>query len=95
MPHVEPIGDLRWRRRVRVRGRVRDLRVRPTADGVASLECTLVDDTGGITIALLGRRHIGGVTLGREGYGSSGVPAMSQLCGTLHAHRFSEQSLKV
>jgi len=62
---VRPIGDVRWRQMVRVRGRVRDLRVRPTDGGVSSLECTLVDDTGGLTIVFLGRRRISGIELGR------------------------------
>lgn len=64
-PGVQPISEVRWRQSVRVRGRVRDLRVRPTAGGTASLECTLIDDTGGITLIFLGRRHIGGISLGR------------------------------
>ena len=64
-PAVHPISAVRWRAWVRVRGRVRDLRVRPTAGGVSSLECTLVDDTGGLTIVFLGRRRISGIELGR------------------------------
>jgi hypothetical protein len=65
-PAVQPISEVRWRTWVRVRGRVRDLRVRPTDGGVSSLECTLVDDTGGITLVFLGRRRISGITLGQE-----------------------------
>jgi len=65
-PALQPIGEVRWRQVVRLRGRVRDLRVRPTNGGVSSLECTLVDDTGGITIVFLGRRRISGITLGRD-----------------------------
>ena len=63
---VQPIGDVRWRQLGRVRGRVRDLRVRPTGGEISTLEVTLVDDSGGITIMFLGRRRIGGITLGRE-----------------------------
>ena len=54
------IGDVRWRQSVRIAGRVRSVRVRPWAD-VATLECTLVDDSGGITIVFLGRRKIPGI----------------------------------
>ena len=54
------IGDVRFRQRVQVRGRVRSLRVRPWAD-VPSLELVLVDGTGGITAVFLGRRHVPGV----------------------------------
>ena len=59
------IGDVRWRERVRVRGKVRALRVQPWEGGVATLECTLVDETGGLVVIFMGRRRIGGVTLGR------------------------------
>ncbi|MBV8160339.1 MAG: DNA-binding protein, partial [Acidimicrobiia bacterium] len=43
-----------WRSRARVAGRVRSLRVQPWA-GVPTLEGTLVDDTGGISVVFLGR----------------------------------------
>ncbi|MFM8863205.1 MAG: DNA-binding protein [Acidimicrobiia bacterium] len=61
---VVPIGTTRWRQRVRVAGRVKAIRIQPWADEVASLELTLADDTGGITIVFLGRRRIGGIDLG-------------------------------
>lgn len=60
---VIPIADVQFRRRVRVRGRVRSLRVRPWADS-PTLEIVLVDDTGGITVVFLARRRIGGVRPG-------------------------------
>lgn len=55
-----PIGELDYRARCRVHGRVRSLRVRPWAD-VPALELTVVDDTGGVTVVFLGRRSLGGV----------------------------------
>jgi RecG-like helicase len=58
-----PIGEVRWRDRVRVSGRVRSMRVQPWS-GVGSLECTIVDDTGGLTLVFLGRSSIGGIRLG-------------------------------
>jgi hypothetical protein len=61
---VVPIGSTKWRQRVKVAGRVKAIRVQPWADEVASLELTLADDTGGITIVFLGRRRIGGIDLG-------------------------------
>ncbi len=61
---VLAIGDVRWRQRVRVKGKVRALRVQPWEGGVATLECTIVDDTGGLVIIFMGRRRIGGVALG-------------------------------
>ena len=60
------IGDVRWRQFTTVEGAVRSLRARPWADTVASLECTIVDDTGGIELVFLGRRSVAGIHLGSE-----------------------------
>ena len=57
------IGDVVWRTRVRVSGRVSAVRVQPLA-GVGSLECTLTDDTGGINLVFLGRRTVAGIEVG-------------------------------
>jgi hypothetical protein len=62
---IVPIGNARWRTNVRVHGFVRSLRVQPWAD-VASLECIVVDETGGILLVFLGRRKVAGIELGRE-----------------------------
>lgn len=59
------IGSVRWRERAKVRGRVRSMRVQPWA-GVASLECVVVDDTGGLVLVFLGRRQVAGIELGRH-----------------------------
>lgn len=59
-----PIGDVRWRQRARVKGRIRSMRVQPWAN-VASLECVIVDETGGMVIVFLGRRTVAGLELGR------------------------------
>ena len=61
---VIPIGDAQWRQRVKVAGRVKALRIQPWADEVASLELTLADGTGGLTVVFLGRRRLGGISLG-------------------------------
>jgi hypothetical protein len=58
------VGHARWRDRVRVRGRIRALRIQPWEGGVATLEATLVDDTGGIVVIFMGRRRIAGLRLG-------------------------------
>jgi len=60
---LTPIADARFRQRVKVRGRVRSLRVRPWADS-PTCEVVLVDDTGGITVVFLARRRIGGIRPG-------------------------------
>jgi hypothetical protein len=62
---ILPIGDVRWRTRARIRGRIRSLRVQPWAN-VATLECVVVDDTGGLLLVFLGRRRVAGVQLGRS-----------------------------
>jgi len=55
-----PIASLVWRDEAQVTGRVRSMRVWPVGD-VASLECVLVDDTGGVSVAFLGRATIAGI----------------------------------
>jgi len=61
---VTPIGDVRWRTHARVKGKIRSMRVQPWAD-VASLECVVIDETGGVLLVFLGRRKVAGVELGR------------------------------
>jgi hypothetical protein len=58
-----PIGACRHRNRVTVAGRIKAVRVQPRA-GVATLQATLADDTGEITIVFLGRRQVGGIEPG-------------------------------
>jgi RecG-like helicase len=61
---VTPISETNWRSQVKVAGRVKAMRVQPWAEKIASLEITLADDTGGLTVVFLGRRTIGGIHLG-------------------------------
>jgi hypothetical protein len=58
-----PIDTVRERQRVRIAGRVHALRVQPWA-GQPTLECTISDGTGRITVVFLGRRHIAGIEPG-------------------------------
>ena len=58
-----PIGSVRWREQVCIHGRVQALRVEPLA-GSPSLECTISDETGSVSLVFFGRRHIEGVALG-------------------------------
>ncbi len=64
-PATMPIAEVVWRRRARVSGRVRSMRVQPWR-GVPTLECTLVDRSGGLTVVFLGRHAVPGVDLGRR-----------------------------
>lgn len=59
-----PIADVKWRDHVKVAGRIKAMRIQPWAEQVASLELTVADGTGGITVVFLGRRKLGGVHLG-------------------------------
>jgi RecG-like helicase len=61
---VIPIAEVVWREHVKVAGRVKAMRVQPWSEQVVSLELTLADQTGGLTIIFLGRRHLGGIHLG-------------------------------
>jgi hypothetical protein len=58
-----PIGDVQWRQRVRVAGRVRSVRVQPRA-GTSNLECQLADDSGTLLLVFQGRRRIPGIQPG-------------------------------
>ncbi len=58
-----PIGDVEWRQRVRVAGRVRSVRVQPRA-GTSNLECLLADDSGTLLLVFQGRRRIPGIQPG-------------------------------
>ena len=57
------INDLPTRERATVAGRVRSVRVQPWS-GTPSLELTLADETGSITVVFFGRRALGGVRTG-------------------------------
>jgi hypothetical protein len=65
VPGATPIGDVRWRARVTIAGRVRSLRVAPQHDA-PTLELVLVDATGAMSVVFLGRRHIAGVDVGSK-----------------------------
>ncbi len=58
-----PIGEVEWRTRVRIAGRVRSVRIQPRA-GTANLECLLADDTGMLLLVFQGRRRIPGIQAG-------------------------------
>ena len=60
---TQPIGDVQWRQRARVAGRVRAVRVQPRA-GTSNLECTLTDATGAILLVFQGRPRIPGIEPG-------------------------------
>jgi amino acid transporter len=65
VPDTTPLGEVVYRRRTRVAGRVRAVRVQPWA-GVPTFECTLVDGSGALTIVFLGRRSVLGIEPGAK-----------------------------
>ena len=58
-----PMSEVEWRTHVKVGGRVRSMRIQPWA-GVATLECTIMDETGGVVVVFLGRREVAGIHCG-------------------------------
>ncbi len=62
-PDAMPLGAVPLRARVNVVGRVRSVRVQPWG-AAPSLEATITDGTGEITLVFLGRREVGGVRPG-------------------------------
>jgi hypothetical protein len=58
-----PIASVTYRQRARVAGRVRAVRVQPWS-GIATLECSLVDHSGGLQVVFLGRKRIAGIAPG-------------------------------
>lgn len=62
---LDRIGEAPDRERVRLRGTLRSVTLRPRG-GVPALEAELYDGTGSITVIWLGRRQITGVVPGRS-----------------------------
>ena len=62
---TSPIGSAPDRERVRLRGTLRTVTLRPRG-GVPALEAELTDGTGTVVIVWLGRRHIAGIAPGRS-----------------------------
>jgi amino acid transporter len=60
VPGTTPLGDVAHRRRTRVAGRVRTVKVKAWS-GVPAYECTLVDATGALVIVFLGRKSVAGI----------------------------------
>jgi amino acid transporter len=77
---VTPIGDVRWRDHVRVRGSVKSVRVAPEHD-VPTFECVVDDGSGTLLAVFLGRRDVAGIRTGNQ----------IELTGTVgvHQHRLA------
>ena len=59
------IGEVVWRKRAHVQGRVTAIRTSPTNEA-PMLEVEMWDETGGITLQFLGRRSLAGLDVGAQ-----------------------------
>jgi len=61
-PGITPIGEIDWRQKVTVEGRVKKVQIGSTAG--RSLEVQLFDETGGLRLLFMGRTDIPGLECG-------------------------------
>jgi len=62
---VIKIGEVIWRKRAHVQGRVTAIRTSPS-NQAPMLEVEMWDETGGITLQFLGRRSLAGLDVGAQ-----------------------------
>jgi RecG-like helicase len=62
---VTPIGQIEWRKRSKVHGRVTSISTAPRGSA-PMLQVEIWDETGGVTLNFLGRREIAGLEVGME-----------------------------
>ena len=60
-----PIGEITWRSRAHVKGRVTSIRS-AAKDSAPSVEVEIWDESGGVTLQFLGRRKIAGLAVGSQ-----------------------------
>jgi hypothetical protein len=66
IPGTTPIADLHFRRRAKVAGRIKSVRVQPWS-GTPALECTVTDGSGPeLLVVFLGRRDVPGIRTGTQ-----------------------------
>ena len=63
--NLTPIGNIQWRKRAQVQGRVTSIKVAPRGSA-PMLQVEMWDNTGGVTLQFLGRREIAGLEVGTE-----------------------------
>jgi hypothetical protein len=63
--NVTPIGNIEWRKRAQVQGRVTSIKTAPR-DSAPTLEVEIWDETGGVSLHFLGRREIAGLEIGSQ-----------------------------
>ncbi len=63
--NITLIGDIKWRRRAQVQGRVTSIKIAPHG-AAPSLQVEIWDETGGVSLQFLGRREIAGLEVGSQ-----------------------------
>jgi hypothetical protein len=63
--NITPIGNITWRKRAQVQGRVSSIKSAP-ADSSPLVEVEVWDESGGVTLQFLGRREISGLDVGSQ-----------------------------
>lgn len=63
--NVTPIGQIQWRKRARIHGRVTSIKTAPRG-AAPSLEIEIWDESGGVSLQFLGRREIAGLEVGSQ-----------------------------
>jgi hypothetical protein len=63
--NVMKIGEIQWRKRAQVQGRVTSIKTAPRGSAPA-LQVEIWDETGGVSLQFLGRRDIAGLEVGSQ-----------------------------
>jgi hypothetical protein len=63
--NLTPIGNIEWRKRAQVQGRVTSIKAAPRGSAPV-LEVEIWDETGGVALQFLGRRDIAGLEVGSQ-----------------------------
>jgi hypothetical protein len=63
--NMTPIGNITWRKRAHIQGRVTSIRTAPSGSAPI-IDVEVWDETGGVTLQFLGRREIRGLDIGIE-----------------------------
>ena len=64
-PNITAIGEIKWRSRAQVQGRVTSIKTAPRG-AAPTLQVEIWDETGGVSLQFLGRREIAGLEVGSQ-----------------------------
>jgi hypothetical protein len=63
--NITAIGEIQWRKRAQVQGRVTSIKTAPRG-AAPTLQVEIWDETGGVSLQFLGRREIAGLEVGSQ-----------------------------